>query len=187
MNMAFQASGIPGCGVIALDRRGDDRGDFCKLFQQSKWQALGLSWQVREQYVSTSHEGVMRGMHFQLPPYEHHKAVSCLRGSAQDVVLDLRVQSPTFGRFAVFELRAEEPVIVVVPRGCAHGFYARADFTVMSYWVETEHAPAYDAGVRWDSFGHAWPTSAPLLSPRDLALPELSTFRSPFRWQEGGA
>ncbi|MBP6864637.1 MAG: dTDP-4-dehydrorhamnose 3,5-epimerase family protein [Candidatus Didemnitutus sp.] len=185
--MDLQGSRIPGCGFIRLDRRSDDRGDFCKLFQQSRWQALGLGWPVREQYVSTSHHGVVRGMHFQLPPHDHHKVVACLRGAAQDVVLDLRLQSPTFGRFAVFELHAEEPALVVVPRGCAHGFCARGDDTVMGYWVETEHVPSHDAGIRWDSFGHTWPISAPLLSPRDRALPDFATFTSPFHWKEGTA
>ena len=130
-----------------------------------------------EIYYSTSGRGVIRGMHLQLPPHDHTKAVHCVAGRALDVVVDLRTQSPTLGRHAVIELDSTEPSLVVVPPGCAHGFQALDDDTLMLYLVSSVHAPAFDSGIRWDSFGCAWPLPASEISDRDRSLPDLTTFR----------
>jgi dTDP-4-dehydrorhamnose 3,5-epimerase len=115
-------------------------------------------------------------MHLQLPPHDHTKAVHCLAGAALDVVVDLRSESPTLGRHATIDLRGDRPELVVVPPGCAHGFQALTDDTVMVYLVSSVHEPAADSGIRWDSFDCEWPLTAPTVSDRDRALPTFETF-----------
>jgi len=178
----FTATEIPGCLVATLDRRVDARGAFCKTYQEDWFTAAGLPLVYREQYYSVSRKGVIRGMHFQLPPCDHGKVVYCTSGAIHDVVMDLRVGSPTYGRCAAFELNGASPSLVFVPRGCAHGFAVRSEEATTCYMVETTYDNSCDAGVRWDSIGHGWPGVEPVLSDRDRALPRLRDFVSPFRY-----
>lgn len=152
----------------------DGRGRFVKLHSAGDDRFWPAAWD--EIYYSTSRRGVIRGMHLQLPPHDHHKAVHCLAGEAVDVVVDVRADSPTFGRHSVIELSGERPELVVVPPGCAHGFQALTDGTVMVYLVSTVHEPNADSGVRWDSFACEWPIDETTMSDRDRALPPFDVF-----------
>lgn len=120
-------------------------------------------------------------MHFQLPPADQVKMVYCVVGRVLDVILDLRVGAPTFGRHVTRELSAAEHNAVYLPSGIAHGFYVLEAPALVIYNVTSEHAPALDSGVRWDSFGMRWPSDAPIVSDRDSRLPTLDQFRSPFK------
>jgi len=171
----IDATEIPGLHHEPVFRADDARGRFVKLHSDDTGGRDTLVWD--EIYYSTSGRGVIRGMHLQLPPHDHTKAVHCVAGRALDVVVDLRTQSPTLGRHAVIELDSTEPSLVVVPPGCAHGFQALDDDTLMLYLVSSVHAPAFDSGIRWDSFGCAWPLPASEISDRDRSLPDLTTFR----------
>ncbi len=128
---------------------------------------------------------MLRGLHFQGPPAAHVKLVSCLHGEVVDVVLDLRRGSPTYGRHATIRLSAQAGNMVYVPVGLAHGFCTRSDPATLHYVVSSVHAPEHDRGIRWDSAGIAWPVEQPLVSPRDLALPGLPGFDSPFVFVPG--
>jgi len=121
----------------------------------------------------------VRGMHFQLPPHDHVKLVYCPVGAVLDVLVDLRKGSG-MGRVASAELRGDEPSLLVIPKGVAHGFRALRDDSLMVYKTSTEHAPSHDAGIRWDSFGFDWGVALPVLSARDAAHPALADFASPF-------
>jgi dTDP-4-dehydrorhamnose 3,5-epimerase len=121
----------------------------------------------------------LRGMHFQLPPAAHDKLVYCPVGKVLDVVLDLR-SSAKRGRFISRELNASNREMLFIPRGCAHGFVALEDESMMVYQTSTVHSPAHDAGVLWNSFGFAWPVANPILSERDQKFPALRDFKSPF-------
>jgi dTDP-4-dehydrorhamnose 3,5-epimerase len=178
-----EPSAIPGCVHVRLDRHEDARGDFVKVLRRDTYESLGLDPTVAELYWSTSHRGVVRGMHFQLPPHDHAKTVTVIRGCIHDVVVDLRVGSPAFGRSVAFTLDAAEPSAVHVPKGCAHGFQAVADESVVAYLVGTEHAPDHDTGVRWDTVGADWPLPDPVVSERDARFPRLAEFDSPFRFR----
>jgi dTDP-4-dehydrorhamnose 3,5-epimerase len=177
-----EPTAIPGCTRLRLVRHEDARGDFVKILRRDEYAALGLDPTVAELYWSTSRRGVVRGLHFQSPPHQHAKTVSVLRGAARDVVVDLRVGSPAYGRAVVLELRADEPAAVHVPAGCAHGFQALTDDTVVAYLVGTEHAPSHDDGIRWGSAGVDWPIADAVVSERDNAFPALADFDSPFRY-----
>ncbi|CAB3630907.1 dTDP-4-dehydrorhamnose 3,5-epimerase family protein [Achromobacter pestifer] len=188
--MRAEALAIPGCYLLTLPCFPDARGEFRKLLHAPSLQALGLETDFVESYVSVSHRGVLRGLHFQLPPSDHAKLVSCLTGRARDGLLDLRRGSPTYGQSLSLMLDGAEPQAVYVPRGVAHGFAAHRDGTALLYYTTSVHDPARDAGVHAESAGIDWwvgeaGIGEPLMSPRDAALPRFAEFDSPF--SQGGA
>lgn len=158
----------------------DHRGEFVKTFHRTTFARLGLEFGIAEEFFSISHQGVVRGMHFQLPPAAHSKMVFCIKGSVLDVVVDLRRSSPTFGQVHAERLDDENRHALFIPHGLAHGFAALSELAVMYYLTDTVHAPEADAGIRWNSFGFSWPVSVPIVSARDQNLPSLSDFVSPF-------
>lgn len=168
-----QPCDIAGVFLLRHPSRADARGSFAKLLHPDDLVfARDEAFPVRESFVSWSEPGVLRGMHFQSPPHAHDKAVTCLSGQVLDVVLDLRRSSPTYGRSVGFLLDGAAPSTVWIPVGCAHGFAVLGqDRALLHYAVTAEHAPANDLGVRWDSFGFAWPTAtATIVSDRDRDL-----------------
>jgi dTDP-4-dehydrorhamnose 3,5-epimerase len=161
----------------------DARGRFVKVFHEQAFAAQGLESHFAEEYYSVSHKNVIRGMHFQLPPMDHVKMVYCVQGEVMDVVVDLRVGSPTYGQHAVFELSAAKANSIYIPKGMAHGFCARSEQAIMVYKVSTVYSPEHDAGILWNSVGIPWPTTDAILSARDQGFPTLEQFESPFRYE----
>lgn len=171
---------LPGCYRLGTRVVTDGRGRFVKPFQASEFAAHGLRADFTEQYYSTSCAGVIRGMHYQRPPHEHAKLVYCASGAVRDVLLDLRKNSPSYGRYAVLELEALEGGTVYIAAGVAHGFTAMEDASLVVYNVTSEYAPEHDEGVRWDSFGYDWAVAVPVISARDRCFTPLNDFNSPF-------
>jgi dTDP-4-dehydrorhamnose 3,5-epimerase len=170
--------------------RTDVRGSFVKTFHDDVFRENDLETDFREQYYSVSTGGVLRGLHFQLPPRDHAKLVFCPVGEIMDVAVDLRADSPTFGRYDVIRVSAEQGNEAYVARGLAHGFYVLSIRAIVVYNVTSTYDPEHDAGVRWDSVGIPWPSPAPTLSDRDKTLPTFAEFDSPFRLgsrEAGGA
>ncbi len=170
---------LPGAWALALRRFPDERGCFVKTCVADDLARLGLPFALAEQYVTRSHRGVIRGMHFQVPPHDHVKLVTCLSGAVTDVLLDLR-PGPSYGRVASFELSEDVPVSLYLPSGVAHGFVSRSEGALMLYATSTVHAPTSDGGVRWDSFGFDWGSGPHVLSERDRRHPLLVDFQTPF-------
>ena len=173
---------LPGCFLVQFPHFRDHRGRFVKSFQRSAFEAMGLECDFVESFYTESGENILRGMHFQLPPADHAKLVYCMSGAIHDVALDLRVGSPTYGQHEAYDLSAEYNNAVYLPRGMAHGFFVRDAPAVVVYEVTSEHSPAHDTGVRWDSFGAKWPQDSPITSTRDAALIPFAQFESPFRY-----
>lgn len=180
--MRLRTTEIPGCYQVEYVQRADERGSFIKTFRATTFRELGLEAAFTEHFYSVSREGVVRGMHFQLPPADGAKLVYCLQGAVFDVALDLRVGSPSFGRAVSFELDERTATAAYIPRGVAHGFATRRGPATLVYCVSSEYDPRLDAGVLWSSCGVEWPMSEPLLSPRDRSFPILAEFKSPFRF-----
>ncbi len=182
MQFTFNDTAIPGVKLITLNAIADDRGWFLKTFHAPTFAAAGLETDFPESFVSLSKRNVIRGMHFQQPPYDHAKIVRCVTGKVMDVVLDLRTQSPTFKQATGFLLNGANPAAVYMPCGAAHGFLTLSDEAVLEYYTSTVHQPACDSGVRWDSFGFDWGLgdAPPTLSLRDQAFATLAEFISPF-------
>ncbi|TLU56829.1 MAG: dTDP-4-keto-6-deoxy-D-glucose epimerase [Chlorobium sp.] len=179
--MQVKETAIPGCFEIIPNIVRDDRGCFIKTFQKALFEKHGLETAWREEYYTTSHKGVLRGLHFQLPPHDHAKMVYCTFGEVMDVVLDLRVGSSAYGLHQTFSLSATDAHIIYIPKGCAHGFYTISDQATIMYKVTTEYTPASDSGLLWSSAGIIWPLQELCISDRDKNFQRFSEFTSPFR------
>lgn len=176
----FAESSIAGCFQVTPKLVHDSRGRFVKIFHKKHFLDRGLHAEFEEEYYSHSSRGVIRGLHFQNPPHDHVKIVYCVAGEVFDVVLDLRIGSPTYGKTATFNLSAEKGNYVYIPKGLAHGFCALEDETTVIYKVGTMYSPNHDAGIRWDSLDIPWPNENPIISKRDLQFPPFESFNSPF-------
>ncbi len=174
---------IPGCYELQPRILVDTRGAFVKTFHAGWFSELGLTTYWAEQYYSISHQGVLRGLHFQIPPHAHAKLVYCTSGEVFDVALDLRLGSPAYGRHAVINLSADQGNMLYLPAGLAHGFYTLSTRAVLVYNVETIYALEQDCGIRWDTADIAWPNKQPCISDRDQGFTSLANFKSPFIYQ----
>lgn len=120
-------------------------------------------------------------MHFQMPPHQHAKIVSCLSGEIYDVIVDLRIGSPTFCKTESFYLSGASPNAIYIPSGCAHGFYTLSAEAMIHYLVSTEWDATADFGINWASVDTPWPLSRqPIVSERDHSFPAIAEFSSPF-------
>lgn len=178
--MKLVSEPLPGVKVLQPFGQEDARGYFVKPFHQPGLQNLGILFEPREEFFSGSAAGVIRGMHFQVPPAAHQKLVYCLSGSVIDVLLDLRKDSPFYGRAVAVPLSAENRHVIYIPIGVAHGFASLKEGSCLHYLTDYPYSPQHDRGVRWDSFGFDWPFTNPVLSDRDKAFPALAEFESPF-------
>lgn len=178
---------IPGCYEIQPNIFNDDRGRFIKIFHEDEYKRLGLNSEFSEEYYSVSHKGVIRGMHFQVPPFEHTKLIYCVQGAVRDVVLDLRKGSPSYGQSFTLELSADKGNAVYVPKGVAHGFCAITQAATLVYKVSTVHSSLHDMGIHWNSFGLDWGIKDPIISARDASFKSFLDFNNPFIYDDQSA
>lgn len=178
--MTLVETPIYGLNVLEPRIFEDSRGRFIKTYNNDFFQTNGLNLAIKESYYSISNKGVIRGMHFQTPPYDHVKIVYVPSGKIIDVVLDIRKNSPTYGDYFEIELSEENGKILIIPKGLAHGFKSIKDNTNVTYMQTSCYAPENDSGILYDSFGYDWEISNPQLSDRDLSFPDWTTFDSPF-------
>jgi len=181
------AGEIEGVRLIRPAARCDRRGRLVKTIREDIFSAHGIPIAFAEQYYSVSANNVLRGLHFQAPPYDHYKLVTCVEGKVFDVVVDLRRGSATYGRSESFELNGDSGDSVFVPSGCAHGFYVRSETAIMLYNVSSLYVPTHDTGIRWDSVGVSWPYHAPTVSERDAVLVPFSDLDTPFKMSSKAA
>ena len=163
--------------VVVVEPRvfGDARGFFLESFHAERYAAAGITHPFVQDNVSKSRRGVLRGLHLQ-QPIAQGKLVQVLQGAVWDVAVDVRVGSPTFGRWAARELTAENHRQLWIPPGFAHGFVSLADDTIFAYKCTAPYTPAHELVVRWDdpALAIAWPEPARDLSARDAAAPRLA-------------
>ncbi len=158
----------------------DSRGTLVKFFSKQVFDEYHLDTNFVESYYSVSQMGVIRGMHFQLPPHDHAKMIYVTHGVIQDVVLDIRKDSPTFGKHVTFTVSAENKRALYISPGMAHGFESLADNTAVTYLQTSYHSASHDVGILYNSFGMNWKTKQPIISDRDKVFPSLSEFTTPF-------
>lgn len=180
MDIRINETPLLGCFLISLPVQNDKRGNFVKIFHEETFGNKGLEINFPEEYYSISHRGVLRGLHFQIPPQDHVKLVCCLEGIIFDAVVDLRRTSPTFRQFNTFTLKGDEANLLYIPQGMAHGFLVQSESALVLYKVSTVYSPAHDKGILWNSASIPWPAQNPVVSARDEAFPTLSCFESPF-------
>ncbi len=168
--MQFTAAPIPGVYLIDLEKRGDERGFFARVFCEKEFAEHKLITHfVQVNNSLSADKGTLRGMHYQLAPHAEVKVVRCIRGSLYDVVLDLRPDSPTFGKSFGAELSAENRRMMYVPKGFAHGFITLEDDTEAFYFVDAFYAPSHERGVRYNDpkFNIHWPIEPKIVSDKD--------------------
>lgn len=181
--MQLHSTKIPGCFELELNVFQDQRGRFVKTFHRDIFESHHLETHFAEAYYSYSIQNVLRGLHFQIPPREHTKMVHCAQGEVIDAVVDLRIGSPTYGQFEVFELSAEKGNLIYIPPGLAHGFYTASEVALLMYQVSTVYAPEHDRGLLWNSAGIPWPSSNPIISEKDQKWTALAEFETPFIYE----
>ena len=175
---------IKGCFKIIPPSSRDQRGTFVKHYQKEIFSELKIDLDITESYYSISKRHVLRGLHFQLPPFEHHKLVNCIQGSVIDVTLDLRIGSPSYGHCAQVTLDDDDHSSIYIPAGVAHGFYVTSDTAVLLYNVTSSYHSGSDSGIAWNSISLRWPIeSEPIVSERDAKLVGFQDFHSPFYFQ----
>jgi dTDP-4-dehydrorhamnose 3,5-epimerase len=162
--------------LVELDRLEDDRGFFSRSFCRREFEQAGLNPAVVQCNVSRNrHRGTLRGMHYQLSPFEEAKLVRVTSGAIFDVIIDLRPASPTFTRWFGQELTEENHTALYVPEGFAHGFLTLADNTEVFYQMSNYYSPEHSRGVRYNDpiFGIAWPEPVTNISPKDTSYPDF--------------
>lgn len=175
--MKFEPLEVGGAYRIELEPHSDERGFFARSWSAEESRARGLNPSVAECSISMNQiAGTLRGLHYQAPPYEEAKLVRCTRGSAFDVIVDLRPNSPSFKRYAALTISAENRTAVYVPEGCAHGFETLEDSTELFYQMSTRYAPGQSLGVRWDdpAFSIPWPFPPTCISERDRSFADFT-------------
>ncbi|MGE4264616.1 MAG: dTDP-4-dehydrorhamnose 3,5-epimerase [Desulfovibrio sp.] len=181
--MRLIETGLPGLALLEPKVFRDERGFFLESYSEAAFDSLGIRARfVQDNHAYSKQAGVLRGLHFQRPPFAQAKLVWVVRGSVLDVALDLRRDSPTFGRHFSVELSAENMKRLFIPRGFAHGYATLEPDTEFLYKVDAPFSPQADAGILWNDpdLGISWPVAEPVLSPKDRLLPRLRDFDSPF-------
>ncbi len=182
--MIFAPTELPGVVVLEADKRHDERGFFARTFCARELAERGLDPRAVQMSVSfNARRGTLRGMHFSRAPWREPKLVRCTRGAVFDVVVDLRVGSPAFLRWAGVELSEENHRGLFVPPGCAHGFLTLRDATEVLYVMGEYFAPDVADGLPYDdaALGIAWPEPVTVLSERDRAYAPWSAREASLR------
>jgi len=183
MPFTFNPLQIPDVILIKPRVFPDARGFFLETYKRSDFAANGITDAFVQANHSRSTRGVLRGLHFQNPPRAQGKLVRVVRGAVFDVAVDIRPGSSTFGEWVGEILSDENQHMLYIPPGFAHGFFVLSDVADLTYQVTAEYAPELDSGIIWNdpTIGIQWPSSSPILSPKDAALPDLVNANNLFR------
>lgn len=176
--MEVRPLALEGVLEILPPKFGDDRGFFSETYNAERFAAAGITLQfVQDNHSFSAAKGVLRGLHYQLPPRAQDKLVRVVKGSILDVVVDIRKSSPTFGKWVSLEVSAAKWNQILVPKGFAHGFVTLEENTEVIYKVTDYYSPQHDRGIRFDdpSIGIDWPLEASTLqlSDKDRKAPLL--------------
>ena len=180
MPFEFERQRIEGVILVKPKVFGDNRGFFMESYKKSEFIAGGINTEFRQDNHSKSSKGVLRGLHYQAPPFEQAKLVRCMRGKIYDVAVDIRKNSKTFGEYIRVELSEENKHMLYIPEGFAHGFVVLSDEAELLYKTSNEYAPSADRGIRWndEDLNIDWGIDfEPVLSEKDKKQPLLKEIR----------
>ena len=183
--MEFKERKLKGVFEISLAPHIDNRGFFMRTFDDIilEEKGLGRNW-VQENHSRSEEKGIVRGLHFQLPPYSETKMVRCINGSVLDVFVDLRKDSETFGQWDSIELSAENKKMILIPRGFAHGFCTLTEISEVVYKVDNYYSNENERGLLWNDMeiGIKWPTDSPVLSTKDEKNMTFEQFQKKYKY-----
>ena len=176
MPFTFDRLAIP--EVILIEPRvfGDARGFFMETYKRSEFALHGLAEPFVQENQSKSERGILRGLHYQVPPYGQSKLVRVVVGEVFDVAVDVRPDSPTRGRWIGVTLSAANRRMLYIPPWCAHGFCVMSETAEVVYKTTTEYAPTHESGVMWNDPALAidWPVTSPIVADRDRTWPAFA-------------
>ena len=185
--MKFSKTNINGLFIIEPNEIKDQRGYFLESFNTRKFNSEIQNINFIQDNESKSSKGVLRGLHYQNPPFTQSKLVRCIEGEVLDIALDIRRGSPTYGFYHSIKLSKENKKQVFIPKGFAHGFLVLSDCATFSYKVDNPYSPEHDSGIRWndEDLNIQWGLEENLVyvSKKDRKLPLFSEFYSPFKFQ----
>lgn len=174
---------LAGTFEILLEPRHDERGYFMRVYDSDLFRAGGLTtdW-VQENQAFSSRKGVVRGLHFQVPPFSETKLVRVVRGAVWDAFVDLRRDSESYGQWDVLEITSQNQNVLYLPRGFAHGYCTLTDESLVLYKVDSRYTPSAEGGIRWNDPDLAipWPVERPVISAKDNRWPLFRGFVTPF-------
>lgn len=172
--------------LINMKRFHDSRGFFEETYTRKKFQEFDIDVEfVQDNHSFSIDAGTIRGLHFQSPPHAQAKLVRCISGAIYDVVVDIRIGSPDFGKWKGYELNAKNANQLFVPIGYAHGFITLVPNTEVLYKCTDYYFPESEGSIHWDSCGIHWPYSdKPILSEKDNIAPFFKSLESPFIYGE---
>jgi dTDP-4-dehydrorhamnose 3,5-epimerase len=175
----FQPLELPGVFLITAQAFPDERGLFKEIYRESDFRAAGLDVHFVQSNMSRSSASVLRGFHYQAPPWGQGKLVQVLEGAIYDVVADVQPESPNFGRWLARELSAESGTMLYIPPEYAHAFCVSDEGALVCYSLTEEFHPESERGVLWSdpSLAVPWPIEDPIVSAKDQALPLLASLR----------
>lgn len=174
--MIFLPTPIPGAHVVRMKKISDHRGYFARGWCTEEFRAQGLNPAMVQLNVGRSEQpGTLRGLHFQTAPHTEAKFIRCVRGAVYDVVVDLRPDSPGFGRWYGIELTADNDTMLYAPEGCAHGYQTLSGGAEIYYLTTAPYAASAASGVRYNdpAFNIAWPLPVTAISDADAAWPDF--------------
>jgi dTDP-4-dehydrorhamnose 3,5-epimerase len=181
--MKFTPAALDGAWLIEPRVFEDDRGAFFETYSLPVFAKNGINAVfVQDNHSFSATPGILRGLHYQSPPLAQCKLVRVVAGAIYDVIVDIRRDSPTFGKWEGFALSADNRRILFVPQGFAHGFCTTSANAEVIYKVDNVYSRDHDNGIRWNdpTFNIPWPVDTPTLSPKDAALPFWKDMASPF-------
>jgi dTDP-4-dehydrorhamnose 3,5-epimerase len=173
--LKFHATDIEGAWWLELEAIEDERGFFARCYCREEFEEHGMNPTIAQCNLSGNlQRHTLRGMHAQTPPYEEAKTVRCIRGSVWDVVLDLRVGSPSYLQHFGIELSADNRRALYLPEGTYHGFITLEDDSELYYQISHVYVPGAAVGVRWNdpAFDIRWPAQPRVINPRDRDYPD---------------
>lgn len=187
--MLIERTHLADVWLIKPRLHGDHRGYFTETFREDLLnKATGLGLHFIQENQSRSAFGVLRGLHYQKPPFAQTKLVSVTEGRVLDIAVDIRFGSPTFGKHIAIELSAENRLHLLIPRGFAHGFVVLSEHATFCYKVDSLYSPAHDSGIAWDDADLAidWllPKGEILLSEKDKKQPLFTLLEQDFTFGE---
>lgn len=173
---------VEGCFLITPKVHMQNTCDLINVFSNEQFNIYGLSTEFKEEYYAIVRPGTIRGLHFQAPPEAHDKVVTCALGEIRDVVVDLRKDSKTFGKYTVVELNEVNKELLYIPKGCAHGYYVTSKKEALIFYkVTNPFKVEYKGGIHWNSLGIPWGASEDIeIDKEDENLPRFEDFESPF-------
>ena len=182
--MKFTKTNIEGLVIIEPTVFGDERGYFLETYNEKQFEEFIGKISFVQDNESKSAKGVLRGLHFQKPPFDQAKLVRCIEGEVLDIAVDIRKKSKTYGKHVAVLLSGVNKRQLFVPRGFAHGFLVLSDTATFVYKVDNTYAPEFDAGIRWNDkeLNIKWgmEDSEVIISVKDAELPFFLEFKSPF-------